>query len=139
MSLKSFLIATSLFGLAACQSTVNEPPKEQQIALTGTWQIEAIAGKAVIDYSPAQLIFSEDGKLSGNNSCNNFFGSYIVEGSSISLTPAGSTMKACVDALMAQEQQVMTNMPEVSSLQLSKGKLRLNDSEGKTLFIMSKI
>lgn len=129
MSLKSFLIATTFFALSACQSTAE--PEPQGIELAGTWHIEVIAGNPVIDYSPAQLIFSQDGKLTGNNSCNNFFGGYSIQGSSITLSPAGNTMKACVDALMDQEQRVMMAMPKVTSGQIAKGKLLLKDARDR--------
>ena len=137
MSLKSFFIATTFFALSACQSTAQ--PEPQEIELTGTWHIEVIMGNPVIDYSPAQLIFSQDGKLTGNNSCNSFFGEYSIQGSSITLSPSGNTMKACVDALMAQEQRVMTAMPKVTSGQIAKGKLVLKDANGKTQFVLSQL
>ncbi|EDQ00950.1 META domain-containing protein [Shewanella benthica] len=137
MSVKSFLIATTFFALSACQSTAE--PEFLEIELTGTWHIEVIAGHPVIDYSPAQLIFSPEGKLSGNNSCNSFFGEYSLQGSSITLSPEGSTMKACVDALMDQEQRVMTAMPRVISGQIVKSQLVLKDANGKTQFVLSKL
>ncbi|MPY23100.1 META domain-containing protein [Shewanella psychropiezotolerans] len=137
MSLKSFLIASTFFALSACQSTPE--PESLEIALAGTWHIEVIAGNPVIDYSPAQLIFSQEGKLSGNNSCNSFFGEYSLQGSSITLSPAGHTMKACVDALMNQEQRVMTAIPKVTSGQIVKSKLVLKDANGKTQFVLSKL
>ncbi|MEI6859106.1 MAG: META domain-containing protein [Shewanella sp.] len=137
MSLKYFLIASTLFALSACQSTAE--PELQDIELTGIWHIEVIAGRPVIDYSPAQFIFSHNGKFSGNNSCNSFFGRYSLQGSSITLSPAGSTMKACVDALMNQEQRIMTAIPKVTSGQIFKGKgqLVLKDADGKTQFLLS--
>ncbi|QFU21454.1 META domain-containing protein [Shewanella eurypsychrophilus] len=139
MSLKYFIIATSLLGLTACQSTTETPMSSKGLALTGTWHIEAIKGQPVIDYSPAQLIFAEEGKLSGNNSCNSFFGKYTLTEDALTLSPAGSTMKACVDALMDQEQRVMSAMPKVVSGQISKGKLLLKDTEGDTQLVLSKI
>ena len=47
-------------------------------------------------------------------------------------------MKACVDALMAQEQRVMQAMPEISQAAMSKGKLLLQDADSKTLMVLSK-
>lgn len=139
MSLKSFFIVTALLGLAACQSTTETPSAPEELTLTGSWHIEVINKQPVIDYSPAKLVFASEGKLSGNNSCNNFFGEYTLTGEQISLMPAGNTMKACVDALMDQEQRVMAAMPEVVSGEIAKGKLLLKDSEGKVQFVLSRI
>lgn len=133
---QSFFLASLLLGLSACQSTPQA--QTEDLAIEGTWHIEVANGQPVIDYSPAQLTFEAEGKLTGNNSCNNFFGSYVLSGQSILLQPAGNTMKACVDALMAQEQRVMKAMPEVSQAKMSKGKLLLQDADNKTLMVLSK-
>ena len=137
MSIKSFVISAALIGLTACQSS--DVAQVQDIELQGTWNIEVVADKPVIDYSPAQLIFAEEGNLSGNNSCNNFFGSYTIDGDNVRLMPAGNTMKACVDALMDQEQRVMTAMPEVTNASLAKGKLLLKDAKGNTQLVLSRL
>jgi heat shock protein HslJ len=137
MSIKSFVISAALIGLTACQSS--DVAQVQDIELQGTWNIEVVADKPVIDYSPAQLIFAEEGNLSGNNSCNNFFGSYTIDGDNVRLMPAGNTMKACVDALMDQEQRVMAAMPEVTNASLAKGKLLLKDAKGNTQLVLSRL
>lgn len=131
-----FFVSSLLLGLSACQTspTLDTP----NIVLEGTWYIEAVQGKAVIDYSPAQLIFAQDGKLSGNNSCNQFFGQYQLNGQQLKLLPAGNTMKACVDALMDQEQRVMQAMAQVTQANEAKGKLLLKDIDGNTQLVLSK-
>lgn len=136
MSTKSLFIVAALLGLTACQST---PSAEiTDVEVQGSWHIESAQGQPVIDYSPAQLIFAADGKLSGNNSCNEFFGQYQLEGSRLTLSPAGHTMKACVDALMHQEQRVMQAMKQITLAQESKGKLVLKDDNGKIQLVLSK-
>ncbi|QYK00823.1 META domain-containing protein [Shewanella psychrotolerans] len=133
---KHVLIACMLTGLSACQTIpVQDTP---DIAIEGTWLIEAVQGEAVIDYSPAQLVFADGGKLSGNNSCNEFFGQYKLDGQQLELSPAGSTMKACVDALMNQEQRVMQAMASVTQANESKGKLLLKDVDGNIQLSLTK-
>ncbi len=39
--------------------------------------------------------FAEDGSLNGSAGCNNFFGSYEMNGEQIKIGPLGSTMMAC--------------------------------------------
>ncbi|MCG9695714.1 META domain-containing protein [Shewanella sp. Isolate11] len=134
MSKQFLLAACALLSLAACQTTSTTPTN---IAIAGTWHIESVQGRPVIDYSPAQLTFGEDNQLSGNNSCNQFFGQYQLNGEQLSLSPTGNTMKACVDALMDQEQRVMQAMPLVNQATLAKGKLLLKDTKGKTLLVLS--
>lgn len=133
---QSFIIASLLLGLSACQSI--QQAQIEDLAIEGTWHIEAANGQPVIDYSPAQLTFEAQGKLTGNNSCNDFFGSYTLSGQSLQLQPAGNTMKACVDALMVQEQRVMQAMPDITQGKITKGKLLLQDANNKTRLVLSK-
>ena len=69
-----------------------EPKLENSVI--GDWQIESVMGAPVVDGS-AKLNFAEGGKVAGNNSCNNFFGQYTVEGDKVKLMPKGSTMMMC--------------------------------------------
>ncbi|QUN06525.1 META domain-containing protein [Shewanella yunxiaonensis] len=134
--LKHILSVLLLASLTACQSLYTTPISLTE--LQGNWHIDSIRGKAVTDYSPAQLTFAADGKLSGNNSCNNFFGSYQLDGKMLTLKPAGSTMKACIDELMAQEQNVMQLLPKVTAATYNDGKLLLLGSKSKVLLTLSR-
>lgn len=67
---QTFIVSALLLGLTACQGT--DLTKNNSTPLEGSWHIEAIQGKPVIDYSPAHITFEAEGKLHGNNSCNNF-------------------------------------------------------------------
>ncbi len=131
---KAQLLATCAFlGLAACQSA----PTDSDLSIIGTWHIESVQGRPVIDYSPAQLTFAAENQLTGNNSCNPFFGEYRLTGNQLTLSPKGNSMKACVDALMEQEQRVKTTMPLITNAKQEKGKLLLKNTEGKTLLVLS--
>ncbi|WP_250885558.1 META domain-containing protein [Shewanella jiangmenensis] len=107
--------------------------------LLGSWHIEQVYDRPVIDYSPAKLVFEADGKLTGNNSCNNFFGSFTQDGANLSLTPSGATRKACVDALMDQEARVVDAMPKVKAAKEQQGKLLFLDADGNTIMILSRL
>ncbi|MCL1088171.1 META domain-containing protein [Shewanella profunda] len=134
---QTFIVSALLLGLTACQGS--DITKNNAIPLQGSWRIEAIQGQPVIDYSPAQITFEAEGKLHGNNSCNNFFGQYIQQGQELKLMPAGSTMKACVDALMQQEHKVMQAMPLVAKAKLAEGRLTLLSSDNKPVLILSQV
>ncbi|MCE9685651.1 META domain-containing protein [Shewanella sp. AS16] len=131
---QTLFLGTLLLGLSACQSSPN--PDVEDLALMGHWHVERILDKAVLDYSPAQLSFAADGSLSGNNSCNNFFGQYQQQGERLTLAPAGTTMKACVDALMAQESSLMQAMVLVAAAELKGDKLALLDAKGRPLLLL---
>ncbi|MDB2386423.1 META domain-containing protein [Shewanella sp.] len=132
----SFFITSLLVGLSACQSTPHA--QLEDLPIKGTWYLEVVSDQPVIDYSPAQLTFEDEGKLSGNNSCNTFLGHYSLSGHTLQLRPTGNTLKACVDALTAQEQRVVKVMPEITHAALRKSKLLLKDADNKTLMVLSK-
>ncbi len=76
----------------------------EPVTLPGTsWRLDDLGGTAVIDNSKATLIFGDAGKISGNGSCNRFFGTVENNGNQIKLGPLGSTRMACPEAVMHQE------------------------------------
>lgn len=78
-------------------------------ALEGvTWQVTeylAADGTAPL-YGRRCQRHLQTGKL-GNVGCNGFFAGYTVDGSLLAIAQGGSTMMACEDAIMAQEQAIL--------------------------------
>ena len=74
-----------------------------------------------------------DGQLSGNGGCNSYFGSYTVDGSSLTVTPAGTTMMACPEDVMAQEQAFMAALSSSSSYQVTGDTLQIMNSDGAVI------
>ena len=98
------------------------------------WVVEDIDGAGVIDDSHASLQFLGEGRLAGSGGCNRLIGSYTLDGDTLSITPAGSTMMACAPALMNQERTLLDLLPRISSYAIDKtGNLVLSTSSGKTI------
>lgn len=136
--LKQTLLLSVLFlGLSACQSA--NVSHQEPVQLQGSWHIEAVQGQPTVDYSPAQITFDAEGNISGNNSCNHFFGQYSQQGQALQIIPGGSTMKACVDALMQQEHKVMQALPLVAKAKLVKGRLTLLSSDAKAILVLTQL
>jgi heat shock protein HslJ/uncharacterized membrane protein len=75
-------------------------------ALWGTaWRLEDLAGAGVVDRVQATLVFPSEGRASGNGSCNRFNGVVTIDGSSIQFGGIATTRKACVEAVMNQEEK----------------------------------
>lgn len=125
-----------IFSLSACQATSNT---DSQYNIIGEWHVDSVQSNTVIDYSSAKIIFAADGKLSGNTSCNDFFGQYQIEGKQLRLTSEGLTRKACIEALMQQEQQVLQALPLISQMQMVQDQLHLLDQSGKTIMVLTEI
>jgi heat shock protein HslJ/uncharacterized membrane protein len=74
------------------------------VVLWGTgWRFEGLAGAGVLDRVEATLEFPSEGRASGNGSCNRFNGIVTAEGDAIQFGGIAATRKACLDAVMRQE------------------------------------
>jgi heat shock protein HslJ len=85
-------------------SSIREVKAPADFSLTGSeWLLEDLAGRGVIDNVQATLAFPEKGKVSGNGSCNRFFGTAKITANAVQLGPLGATRMACPEAVMIQE------------------------------------
>lgn len=57
----------------------------------------------------------EDGAISGIASCNNYFGSYTVDGDSMTFGTIGSTLMACEGLVQDQETAYLTLLSQVDA------------------------
>ena len=129
-------VATVLISACATPGSnmSSSQPASLNILQAGEWKVKDIGGQGVIDNSPATLLFSKDGKLSGNASCNRLIASYTVNGTKLTISPAGTTMMACAPALMNQEQKLVDLLSTVTSYSIDQtGALILASTSGKKL------
>ena len=114
--------------------------KDSSQGLIGEWHLESIAGRPVIDYSPATITFSEENKLAGNASCNRYFGTYTLKGDKLKIdSPMGMTMMMCAEALMDQEGRLMQALEAVDAMRFENGLLILVDSRQKEMIRASRV
>ncbi len=129
-------VASVILLLSGCQAMSNEAQLDTFII--GDWQIESVMGVSVDD-SSANLNFTEEDKVSGNNSCNNFFGQYSVEGDKVKLMPKGSTMMMCPNSIMRQADLIDKTMPLVVTAEMKEEQLEFFGSAGNSLFVLKKL
>lgn len=73
----------------------------------------------------------EDGQVNGNASCNRFFGEYTVDGETLTVGALGSTMMACVDdALMQQEAAFLANLQAAATYTIAGDRLSIANADG---------
>lgn len=101
--------------------------------LRGNWSIEEIAGNAAVAESQPTIDFG-DGKVSGNGSCNRYFGSYALTGEGMKISGLGSSMMACEPPLMEQEGLLLRLLQDVSRFDIKPdGRLVLHGTDGKSV------
>jgi D-alanyl-D-alanine carboxypeptidase len=101
------------------------------LPIEGTdWVLSGYGGKTVLEETEITARF-EDGRLSGSAGCNRYFGSYEAREGGLKISEVGSTMMACPDPIMAQEDAYLKLLKAAKSYQVEAGELYLLDGDGR--------
>lgn len=100
----------------------------------GQWDVKALNGKPVLANVPINITF-ENGRVFGAGSCNRFMGSYTPgKQFGITMSQMASTMMACADAQMQQEQTFLGLLADVTRYTIDDaGMLTLSTEDGRTI------
>ncbi|WP_316897057.1 META domain-containing protein [Pseudodesulfovibrio indicus] len=124
------LLLAALTGLAACGSHESAPAMSEDAfrqALVGkTWTLARIVNREFDVDPPMTLQFTADGKVAGFGGCNNFTGTYTLEGQEIAFGPMASTRKSCGPAQDEREYTFLTFLAKVRSADLEEDELKLS-------------
>jgi heat shock protein HslJ len=82
---------------------------------------------------PITLDFAAE-QISGNASCNNFFGSYVVEGDNLIISAIGATRRACTPEISELEMKFLTALESVQSFSHDPDSLTLTLPNGALHF-----
>lgn len=89
----------------------------------------------VVGESAVTLEFSSDGQAGGSGGCNSYGGSYTVEGNTITFGEIASTLMACADpALMDQETQYFAALQTASTYEIDGDTLTITYDGGVLTF-----
>jgi heat shock protein HslJ len=126
------LIFTSVIGLVACRS-------EASIEDT-TWRLELYGEKGnlkapLVEETEITIEFkSAESKFGGSGGCNNYFGSYEITKNELTIKPPiGSTMMACPESIMNQEQEYFQLLETTETFKVDDNKLTITCSGNKEL------
>jgi heat shock protein HslJ len=90
---------------------------------------QAVVG--VLEGTTLTASFGEDGSLSGNSGCNQYTGTYKVDGNQITIGPLASTMMMCSDPaeVMDQEAQFLAALQSAASYEIEGNVLQLRTAD----------
>ena len=122
--------------------TKTVPPAPEPLVGTN-WTLESFhtadAVSSVIAGTTITAVFGEDGQVSGSAGCNRYFASYNVTGTSLSISPAGSTKMACgAPGVMQQESTYLTLISQAKTFTIKGDRLTLADAKGTTILSFAK-
>ncbi|TLE17217.1 META domain-containing protein [Helicobacter apodemus] len=127
----SFLVSLSIFLFLSACATKNASYKDEyfQKILTSKkqWKIENYTSNqltTILSYEKEQefIIGFKGEQVFGKFGCNNFFGSYTIEGNKITIGNAGVTRKMCENDIMEIEAEMINGFLNTSSEITLKGK-----------------
>jgi len=97
------------------------------------WRVESINQLDVIDSSKVTLVFNEDDlRFFGATGCKRYSGNFKLDQDSPLMTGVLSTRRACVSALMIQEQKFLATLPVIQKDDINaNGLLILSGSDNK--------
>lgn len=95
------------------------------------WTLTTLAGAAV-DEGVEVTLFLSGGEVVGNAGCNSYFGSYELDGESLTFpNPFGVTRKLCEEPLMSVEEAYLPLLQATASWSIdAAGVLSLADADG---------
>ena len=88
------------------------------------WQAVSIVGQPAAEGVVSTIAFNAEGQVAGNAGCNNYFGSWGVDGTAISFGHMGATQKMCVKPeFMEQEGRFLEALGNAESFAVEDGML----------------
>ncbi|MGY6518964.1 MAG: META domain-containing protein [Lysobacteraceae bacterium] len=146
---RTLTLAAAVLALCACRGTP-EPaaapaaaPPEAAAAgsaaaphgLEGTrWRVLSIDGHTPLPDTAPTIIFFEPGRIAGSGSCNRYNASYDHGEGYFRIGQAASTMMACEDAVMRQEQRFLDLMAQVERVYDTGTHLQLVTADGRQVY-----
>ncbi|HSB02587.1 MAG TPA: META domain-containing protein [Anaerolineales bacterium] len=123
------ILLTIVLVFSACTA------KSQQSAgsLIGSWKLTSYgpvsAPTPAVADAEAGLTFKEDGTVTGNSGCNGFGGDYTVKGDRVTFDQIVSTLMACDDPRMAQEEAVHKVLTDTATFEVEGNTLTLTNND----------
>ena len=130
------LLLISVIGLVACGS--------EAVIEDTMWKLESYGEKGnlqtVIQDTETTIEFkSAEGKIAGSGGCNSYFGGYEINKNELTIIPPiGSTMMACPEPIMDQEQEYFKLLETTETFQIQNGKFTMSCSGNKMLVFVAK-
>ena len=102
-------------------------------SLIGSWKLTsygpADAQTPAVADAEAGLTFKEDGTVTGNSGCNGLGGDYTVEGDQVTFGQIVSTLMACDEPRMAQEDAVHQVLTDTAAYKIEGNTLTLTNND----------
>ena len=129
--MKKYLLILFVISLAISACSANGAGASP--SLVGSWKLTSYgptdAQTPAVEDTEAGLTFNEDGTVSGDSGCNGLGGTYTVEGDQVTFGEIVSTLMACDDPRMAQEDAVHRVLTDTATYKIEGNTLTLTNND----------
>ncbi|HET6823700.1 MAG TPA: META domain-containing protein, partial [Anaerolineales bacterium] len=138
--MKKFFLMLLLASLAvsACGAEPQPGAPQDPSSLVGAWRLTAHgpadAPVPAVEGVEAGLTFNEDGTVSGTSGCNGLGGDYSAEGDQITFGEFVSTLMACDDPIMRQEESAHKVMTGTATYTVEDDTLTITNNDTVLVF-----
>jgi len=102
--------------------------------LKGKWTVKKIDGRPAAKGPKISLNFGAEAQLTGNASCNRYFGSYALSAESLTISQLGTSMMMCDRPIMDQETQFLGILREIQRFAIGQDRsLILHAKDGRSI------
>lgn len=136
-------LATAVLAAAGAVAFANGNSGDGESAaadLVGTnWTLTELEGAPAAQGVRTTLIFNDEGGLGGNGGCNSYGGSVSLEDANgIDISEVFSTMMACEEPKMGQEQRYFRALEAATNFTLDGDVLTLSDDAANPLLVLTR-
>jgi heat shock protein HslJ len=142
LALLLLVIAVPIAGAQSAAEKISLASPVTATSLEGvSWSLDSYLStegqtENVLNYTQITALF-ESGRVSGNGGCNNYAGSYVTEGSNITIGQLLSTMMFCYDNISSQESVYLLNLQKAATYSISDSLLKMMDANGTVILTYS--
>lgn len=125
---------TAGIALAALDAPEPVAAADGAAALIGSWTLAGLSGQAAVAPGVvSSLTLTAAGAAEGRGGCNNFHGTYSLEGEVLRFGPLASTRRACPPPEMEQETRFFAALDATRAMRIEDGALLLLGEGGTTV------
>lgn len=140
IKLRSAVATLAAMAMTASLTAATVATEEPELEPVGVYEIEGVTWVLTSQAVDGELVevpdrvvvslLMEDGQAGGQGACNGYFTSYEKDGFELSFGEIGSTMMACMPAVMDFEQAYFANLGKVASYQSGGIQMAFLDADG---------
>jgi heat shock protein HslJ len=130
----ALLLSACIARPAAPKAAPAQQPASPAASIENTsWTLATLDGQPALADTTVTLNFEAAGRAGGSDGCNNYSGSYTVNGSQLAFGQLVSTMMACPEPIMKQATAYAKALSQTAAYKSDGAALTLLDAGGKDL------